>query len=250
MFSVSEWCDIRDHIWDCMTSGGKEEKLLKPLELLCCAVANTLKARQPERQIAAVAIHAVSNMVSPSTSLIETPIKGLTHPVCSSAAELKAAVGCSELEAAEGEAAPPPKSTLQQLVTPPAPKEESESGSNSEDDFKDLKALTERPQHLEVQVCDKIKESSFTGPQALWGQPRDPVVPSAPPPPAAVPSAPPLWSGVIRDAVLEGNWEVASKIQLYIISKAVSGSCMTGNYCSKLERPLVNMALNQRLLSR
>jgi len=152
MFSVLEWCDIRDHIWDCMTSGGKEEKLLKPLELLCCAVANTLKARQPEQQIAAVTIHAVSNMVSPSTSLIETPVKGLTHPACSSAAELKAAVGCSELEAAEGEAAPPPKPTVQQPDTPPAPKEESESGSNSEDDSKDLKALTERPQRLEVQV--------------------------------------------------------------------------------------------------
>ena len=23
MFSVLEWCDIRDHIWDCMTSRGK-----------------------------------------------------------------------------------------------------------------------------------------------------------------------------------------------------------------------------------
>ena len=130
-------------------------------------------------------------MVSPSTSLIETPVKGLTHPACSSAAELKAAVGCSELEAAEGEAAPPPKSTLQQLVTPPAPKEESESGSDSEDDSKDLEALTERLQRLEVQVRDKIKKSSFTGPQALWGQPRGRAVPSTPPLPAAVPSAPP-----------------------------------------------------------
>jgi len=159
MFSVLEWCDIRDHIWDCMTSGGKEEKLLKPLEPLCRAVANTLKARQPEQQITAMAIHSVSNVVSPSTSLIETPVKGLTHPACSSAAELKAAVGCSELEAAEGEAALPPKPTVQQPDTPPAPKEESE-----DDDSKDLKVLTERLQCLEVQVHDKIKESSFTGP--------------------------------------------------------------------------------------
>ena len=98
-------------------------------------------------------------MVSPSTSLIETPAKGLTHPACSSAAELKAAVGCSELEAAEGEAALPPKPTVQQPDTPPAPKEESE-----DDDSKDLKVLTERLQCLEVQVHDKIKESSFTGP--------------------------------------------------------------------------------------
>ena len=64
---------------------------------------------------------------------------------------------------------------------------------------------------------DKIKETSFTGPQALWGQPRGPVVPSAPPPSAAVPSAPPQWSGVIRDAILEGNWEVASKITYPVV---------------------------------
>ena len=114
MFGVLEWCDIRDHIWDCMTSGGKEEKLLKPLEPLCRAVANTLEARQPEQQITAMAIHSVSNVVSPSTSLMETPMKGLMHLVCSSAAELKAAVGDSELEAVEGEAAPPPKLTVQQ----------------------------------------------------------------------------------------------------------------------------------------
>jgi len=217
MFSVLEWCDIRDHIWDCMTSGGKEEKLLKPLEPLCRAVANTLKARQPEQQITAMAIHSVSNVVSPSTSLIETPVKGLTHPACSSAAELKAAVGCSELEAAEGEAAPPPKPTVQQLDTPPAPKEESVSDSDSGDDSKDLKVLTERPQRLEVQVHDKIKKSNFTGLQAFWGQPRGRVVPSTPPLPAAVPSAPPWWPGVIRDAILEGNWEVASKITYPVV---------------------------------
>ena len=41
-------------------------------------------------------------------------MKGLMHLVCSSAAELKAAVGDSELEAVEGEAAPPPKLTVQQ----------------------------------------------------------------------------------------------------------------------------------------
>lgn len=38
---------------------------------------------------------------------------------------------------------------------------------------------------------DKIKEPSLTGPQALWGQPRGPVLPGAPPLPAVVPSAPP-----------------------------------------------------------
>ena len=101
---------------------------------------------------------------------------------------------------------------MQQLDTPPAPREESESDSDSDDDSKDLKVLTERLQCLEVQVHDKIKEPSLTGPQALWGQPRGRAVPSTPPLPAAVPSAPPWWSGVIRDAILEGNWEVASKI--------------------------------------
>jgi len=31
-------------MWDCMISGGKDEKLLKPLEPVWHAVANTLKA--------------------------------------------------------------------------------------------------------------------------------------------------------------------------------------------------------------
>jgi len=114
MFSVSEWRDIGDHIWDCVISGGKDKKLLKPLGPVWRAVANTLKAMQAEWQVAAAAIQALSGMASPSTSLMETPMKGLMHLVCSSAAELKAAVGDSELEAVEGEAAPPPKLTVQQ----------------------------------------------------------------------------------------------------------------------------------------
>jgi len=134
------------------------------------------------------------------------------------------------LEAAEGEAAPPPKLIVQQPVTPPAPKEESESGSDSEDDSKDLEALTERLQRLEVRVCDKIKESSLTGPQALWGQLRGPVVPSAPPPSTAVPSAPPQWFGVIRDAILEGDWEVASKVTCPAIYNQQGGQWEVHNW--------------------
>ena len=93
--SVSEWRDIGDQMWDCMISVGKDEKLLKPLGPLWSAVANTLKAMQAEWQVAAVAMHALLGTASPSTSLMETPVKGLTHPVCSSAAKLKAAVGDS-----------------------------------------------------------------------------------------------------------------------------------------------------------
>jgi len=106
MFSVSEWHDIGDHMWDCVISGGKDEKLLKPLGPVWRTVANTLKAMQPERHVAAAAMQALSGTASPSTSLMGTPMKGLTHPVCSSAEELKAAVGDSELEVAGREAAP------------------------------------------------------------------------------------------------------------------------------------------------
>ena len=47
IFSVSEWRGIGDHMWDCMISGGKDEKLLKPLGPVWHAVANTLKAVLP-----------------------------------------------------------------------------------------------------------------------------------------------------------------------------------------------------------
>ena len=64
---------------------------------------------------------------------------------------------------------------------------------------------------------DKIKEPSLTGPQALWGQPRGPVLPGAPPLPAVVPSAPPQWSRVVRNAILEGDWEVTSKVTCPVV---------------------------------
>ena len=44
IFIAEEWRDIGDHMWDCMIFGGKDEKLLKPLEPVWHAVANTLKA--------------------------------------------------------------------------------------------------------------------------------------------------------------------------------------------------------------
>ena len=117
-------------MWDCMISGGKDEKLLKPLGPVWCTVANTLKAMHAEWQVAAAAMHALSGTASPSISLIEIPIKRLMHPGCSSAVELKAAVEDSELGTVGEEAAPYSEPTGQQLVTPPTPKEETESGSD------------------------------------------------------------------------------------------------------------------------
>ena len=47
VFIAAEWRDIGDHMWDCVISGGKDEKLPRPLGPVWRAVPNALKAIRP-----------------------------------------------------------------------------------------------------------------------------------------------------------------------------------------------------------
>lgn len=48
IFSIDEWWDIGDHMWDSVINGGKEEKMLRTLGPLWRSIINTLKAVQAE----------------------------------------------------------------------------------------------------------------------------------------------------------------------------------------------------------
>nr|ACU25862.1 IG-like receptor CHIR-B3-like protein [Meleagris gallopavo] len=91
IFSIDKWRDIRDRMWDSVSNGGKEEKLLQTLGPLWRSIINSLEAMQAERQVAAAAIQALAATTN-LASEFDASVRLITHPACSSAGQVKASV--------------------------------------------------------------------------------------------------------------------------------------------------------------
>lgn len=79
MFTVAEWREIVDHMWDFVISKNKEYKI------------NTLKNMQAERQIAAAVVQALSGPSAQSRSELDSLLPGVSYSVCSTASQVRAA---------------------------------------------------------------------------------------------------------------------------------------------------------------
>lgn len=179
-------------MWDILTSWGKDEKCILNLGPVWSAIVNALKAEQAERQVAAAAVQMLSGDATPSMKLLETPVHGLLHPVCSSASQLQSAIetvpengigitaeGSHEWEpdpsanVSGAEGSIPHPITEQSLASVPVPGSES---SEEEEGTPGLKTLAERLQRLEVQVNSQVKPP-LSATDTSWGHAPLPLPP-------------------------------------------------------------------------
>ena len=202
IFSVDKWCDIGDCMWESVINGGKEEKLLRPLDPLWRSVINSLKAMQAKRQAAAAAMQALAGTTTNLASEFDMPVRGITHPVCSSAGQIKALVGAAAPDLSNDTATESSAVVQQEKRTisditpdghcqeqPPAESESVGEGEGLEKLDCKVKILTKRLCNLEICMWQKKDTGPDRGSQLVPSTGPDlPTVPFAPP---TQPAAPP-----------------------------------------------------------
>lgn len=173
IFSVAEWREVGDHMWDSMISDKREEKTLKVLGPVWRDIFNSLKYMQAERQVAAAAVQALSGpATATTTNLLDLPTPGVTHLVHSTAAQVRAAVeltlGASSVSSGSNISMPEKSNQAgedagtsarggareMELIFPEPldPEREEEDKVQERELEDDIKTLTERLRQLKVKV--------------------------------------------------------------------------------------------------
>ncbi|XP_040434766.1 uncharacterized protein LOC121080690 [Falco naumanni] len=237
LFSIMEWREVGNCLWDTTIEGGREGKEVKAFGATWWSIVNTLETMKAEKKVAAAAIEALGGDVvekpieqkgdSPKPSLLATlfgvghtrPMKGMSAPACSTVQELLdktedkpevTSQGSVVTEPNPEEAVEPPQEGG--AASPAAPigavggaRPKQRVATARRSNSGGTKALSDVYPPLPETSLDKFEEevppvSPTTPPMLNLG--KDPILQR--------------WSDV-HDAILEGDWKVTSSLACPVV---------------------------------